>query len=50
MVDEGETGVDFTLEGTQGEAVREFTLSEFAAGRQTVLSFYIYDFSPVCTP
>ncbi len=40
---------DFTLQGTQGDTIREFTLSEFAAGRPTVLVFYIYDYSPVCT-
>lgn len=40
---------DFTLQGAQGDTIREFTLSEFAAGRPTVLVFYIYDFSPVCT-
>lgn len=45
----GETAPDFTLEGTQGETVREFTLSEIATGRPVVLVFYIYDYSPVCT-
>lgn len=45
----GETVSDFTLTGTRGDGVREFTLSEFAAGRPTLLVFYVYDFSPVCT-
>jgi peroxiredoxin len=45
----GERGPDFTLEGTQGDTVREFTLSEFADGHPVVLVFYIYDYSPVCT-
>jgi peroxiredoxin len=49
MVSEGETAPDFTLEGTQGEEIREFTLSEFAGSRPAVLVFYIYDYSPVCT-
>ena len=35
----GEIGPDFTLRGTQGETVREFTLSEFADGRPVVLVF-----------
>lgn len=49
MNKQGETAPDFTLEGAQGDTIREFTLSEFAAGRPTVLVFYIYDYSPVCT-
>ena len=49
MVSRGATAPDFTLEGTRGAEVREFTLSEVAAGRPTVLVFYVYDFSPVCT-
>lgn len=49
MVQVGDTGPDFTLEGTQGDAVREFTLSTVADGRPAALVFYIYDFSPVCT-
>ena len=35
----GDTATDFTLIGTQGEEVREFTLSEFADGRPTMLVF-----------
>lgn len=49
MVETGATAPDFTLVGTQGDDVREFTLSEFADGRPAVLAFYVYDFSPVCT-
>ncbi len=49
MVTTGDTAPDFTLEGAQGEEIREFTLSAFADGRPTVLVFYIHDFSPVCT-
>jgi len=30
MIKIGETGPDFTLEGTLGDEIREFTLSEFA--------------------
>lgn len=44
----GETAPDFTLTGTRGTEIREFTLSEFSGGRPTLLSFYVYDFSPVC--
>lgn len=49
MSKQGEMAPDFTLEGTQGDTIRDFTLSEFAAGRPTVLVFYIYDYSPICT-
>jgi len=48
MVETGATAPDFKLTGTQGDEVREFTLSEFAAGRPAMLVFYVYDFSPVC--
>jgi peroxiredoxin len=49
MVNVDDVGPDFTLEGTRGEEIREFTLSEFADGRPVVLVFYIHDYSPVCT-
>ncbi|MFC7131470.1 redoxin domain-containing protein [Haloferax chudinovii] len=49
MVKLGETASDFTLDGTQGDEIREFTLSEFADGRPVAVVFYIYDYSPVCT-
>lgn len=49
MVQVGGVGPDFTLTGTQGEEIREFTLSEFAADRPVMLVFYVYDFSPVCS-
>lgn len=49
MVGKGDTAPDFTLTGTQGQDIREYTLSEYAAGRPAVLLFYVYDFSPVCT-
>lgn len=45
---EGDIGPDFTLSGAQGDEVREFTLSEFADGRPTMLVFYVYDFHPTC--
>jgi len=45
----GSTAPDFTLNGAQEDEIREFTLSEFAAGRPVALVFYIYDYSPVCT-
>ena len=49
MSEIGTTAPDFTLTGTQGDEIREFTLSEFADGRPLLLLFYVYDFSPVCS-
>ena len=49
MAEIGDTAPDFTLDGTQGDEIREYTLSEVADGRPTVLVFYIHDYSPVCT-
>lgn len=49
MPKEGEAGPDFTLTGTWGDDIREFTLSEFADSRPAMLVFYVYDFSPVCS-
>lgn len=49
MVGTGETAPDFTLPGTQGDEIQEFTLSDFANSRPTMLVFYVHDFSPVCT-
>jgi peroxiredoxin len=45
----GETAPDFTLSGARDDEIREFTLSEFADGRPTMVVFYVHDFSPVCT-
>lgn len=50
MVQVGETAPDFTLKGVDDFRIREFTLSEQLRGADfVVLSFYVYDFSPVCT-
>ncbi len=49
VTETGSTAPDFTLPGTQGDGVQDYTLSEFAAGRPVALVFYIYDYSPVCT-
>lgn len=48
-VEIGTAAPDFTLPGTEGDGVQDYTLSEFAAGRPVALVFYIYDYSPVCT-
>lgn len=48
MNDNTAANLDLTLEGTDGEEIRTYKLSEVLAGRPTVLAFYVYDFSPVC--
>jgi len=50
MVAVGETAPDFTLQGGDGFRVETFNLSEqLRRSGFVVLSFYVYDFSPVCT-
>jgi peroxiredoxin len=49
MVEAGDTATDFTLRGTDGETISQYTLSEYTAQGFVVLSFYMNDFSPVCS-
>ena len=50
MVEIGEQAPDFTLKGVDDFRIREFTLSDHLRGNGfVVLSFYVFDFSPVCT-
>ena len=49
MVGTGDIAPDFTLRGTNGETISEYTLSEYAGRGYVVLSFYMNDFSPVCS-
>lgn len=46
IVDVGVKAPDFTLPSTIGD---KFTLSEHLGKENVVLSFYVFDFSPVCT-
>lgn len=46
MIKAGDQAPEFTLEGTNGEAV---TLSDCLRGGPVVLYFYPHDFTPVCT-
>ncbi len=46
MVQVGSKAPDFTLPSTIGD---KFTLSEHEGKENVVLSFYVFDFSPVCT-
>jgi len=45
-IDVGVKAPDFTLPSTVGD---KFTLSEHFGKENVVLSFYVFDFSPVCT-
>lgn len=49
MVREGEKAPEFELKGSQGSEITTFTLSDLLDTGPALLSFYIYDFSPVCT-
>lgn len=49
MVEPGDTAPDFTLRGTDGETISQYTLSEYASQGFVILSFYMNDFSPVCS-
>jgi peroxiredoxin len=50
MVEEGDTAPDFTLQGVDDFRITEFTLSEqLRRSDFVILSFYVFDFSPVCT-
>lgn len=50
MVEVGETAPDFTLQGVDDFRITSFSLSDqLRTAEFVVLSFYVYDFSPVCT-
>lgn len=50
MVSAGDRAPQFTLPGTNGDGVDTYSLSDaMAEDRATLLVFYPFDFSPVCT-
>lgn len=49
MLTEGAHAPGFTLPGSDGEELTEYDLSTFTDAGATVLVFYPFDFSPVCT-
>jgi peroxiredoxin len=49
MIETGDVAPDFTLRGTDGQRLRQYTLSESTTEGYVILSFYMNDFSPVCS-
>ncbi|MBX0302338.1 redoxin domain-containing protein [Haloarcula salinisoli] len=49
MVGTGDIAPDFTLRGTDGQMLTQYTLSEYTDEGFVILSFYMNDFSPVCS-
>lgn len=49
MVEVGDTAPEFTLRGTDGQMLSQYTLSDYTAEGYVILSFYMNDFSPVCS-
>jgi len=49
MVEVGDIAPDFTLRGTDGQMLSQYTLSDYTGDGYVILSFYMNDFSPVCS-
>ena len=50
MLDEGTTAPDFELSGTHRGETETYRLSDLTdAGNWVVLTFYAFDFNPICT-
>lgn len=49
MITDGSHAPGFTLPGTDGEVLEEYELASYTDAGATVLVFYPFDFSPVCT-
>jgi peroxiredoxin len=49
MLQPGDPAPDFTLQGTTGEGIDTYRLSEALGAGPVVLAFYPFDFSPECT-
>lgn len=50
MAKVGDIAPDFTLQGVSDGEISEYTLSDYTDDGAVVLTFYVFDFSPVCTP
>jgi peroxiredoxin len=49
LVAEGESAPDFTLPGTEGDSIVDYSLTESVETGGIVLVFYPFDFSGACT-
>lgn len=49
MIKEGSSAPSFTLPGTDGENIKEYTLGDYTERGVVVIAFYPFDFSPICT-
>lgn len=49
MLRPGDPAPNFTIPGTDGDTIKQYSLSEFTNTGSTILLFYPFDFSPVCT-
>jgi len=49
LLTEGESAPDFTLPGTEGDGIADYSLTESVETVGVVLVFYPFDFSDVCT-
>ena len=48
-MDIGEEAPRFTLPGTEGDEISDYSLEEYTENGVVILLFYPFDFSPVCT-
>lgn len=48
MITSGESVPDFTLPGTEGTEIQQYSLTKFTEDGATLILFYPFDFSPVC--
>lgn len=48
MLETGMPAPGFTVPGTDGDTIEEYSLAEFTEEGGVVLTFYPFDFSPVC--
>lgn len=49
MVSVGDVAPDFALRGTDGQMLTRYALSNYTTDGYVILSFYMNDFSPVCS-
>lgn len=48
MIETGKHAPDFTVPGTDGDTIDQYSLTDFTDDGGVILTFYPFDFSPVC--